>query len=231
MMRELLRGRLLPRVTLTLFFASASILHAQDYRAKVQGTVNDSSGAVIAGSQVTLSNVKTGISTKKTTNDSGQYIFDFVEPGTYTLIAEQTGFSKFQQENFTVQVRADVTINPVLSAGGVAEQVTVSENVVAVKFNTSGVDLTIDRKMLTDLPILGRNPFRLALLDPSVVDRGWGANNPFDMWGAANDRRRRRHEWKDRPPARRGAAGNDEQSLVCAADGCRSGVHRADQQR
>ena len=150
----------------------------------MQGTVSDSSGAVIAGSQVTLSNVKTGISTKKTTNDSGQYIFDFVEPGTYTLTAEQTGFSKFQQENFTVQVRADVTINPVLNVGGVAEQVTVSDTVVAVKFNTSGVDLTIDRKMLTDLPILGRNPFRLALLDPSVVDRGWGANNPFDMWGA-----------------------------------------------
>jgi len=56
---------------------------------------------------------------------------------------------------------------------------------VAVKFNSSGVDLTIDRKMLTDLPILGRNPFRLAYIDPSVVDRGWGANNPFDMWGAA----------------------------------------------
>lgn len=184
MMRELLRSGLLPRITLTLIFASAAVLHAQDYRAKVQGTVNDSTGAVIAGSQVTLSNVKTGISTRKTTNDSGQYIFDFVEPGTYTLIAEQTGFARFQQENFTVQVRADITINPVLSAGGIAEQVTVAEAVVAVKFNTSGVDLTIDRKMLTDLPILGRNPFRLALLDPSVVDRGWGANNPFDMWGA-----------------------------------------------
>ena len=146
MMRELLRSRLLPRVILTLLFSSASILHAQDYRAKVQGTVNDSSGAVIAGSQVTLSNVKTGISTVKTTNDAGQYIFDFVEPGTYTLIAEQTGFGKFQQENFTVQVRADVTINPVLSAGGVAEQVTVAQEVVAVKFNTSGVDLTIIEK-------------------------------------------------------------------------------------
>ena len=184
-MRRLLRSSFFPHVTLTLMFASAAVLHAQDYRAKVQGTVNDSSGAVIPGSQVTLSNVNTGISTRKTANDAGQYIFDLVEPGTYTLIAEQTGFGRFQQENFTVQVRADVTINPVLTAGGVAEQVTVSEAVVAVKFNTSGVDLTIDRKMLTDLPILGRNPFRLALLDPSVVDRGWGANNPFDMWGAA----------------------------------------------
>ena len=56
--------------------------------------------------------------TKKTTNDSGSVHLDFVEPGTYTLTAEQTGFSKFQQENFTVQVRADITINPVLNVGG-----------------------------------------------------------------------------------------------------------------
>ena len=126
-MRSLLRSSFFPQVTLTLILASTAVLRAQDYRAKVQGTVSDSSGAVIPGSQVTLSNVKTGISTRKTTNDSGQYIFDFVEPGTYTLIAEQTGFGRFQQENFTVQVRADVTVNPVLNAGGVAEQVTVSE--------------------------------------------------------------------------------------------------------
>jgi hypothetical protein len=180
-----LRRRLVRPLACVITLAMAASLAAQDYRAKVQGTVNDSSGAVVAGAQITLSNVKTGISVKKSSNESGQYIFDFVEPGTYTLTAEHTGFTKFLQENFTVQVRADITVNPVLSVGGVAEQVTVSDNVVAVKFNTSGMDLTIDRKMLTDLPILGRNPFRLALLDPSVVDRGWGANNPFDMWGAA----------------------------------------------
>ncbi len=184
MNRELRRIRLFGSIALTLILAYAGALHAQDYRAKVQGNVTDSSGGIIAGSEVTLSNVKTGVSVKKTTNDSGQYIFDLVEPGTYTLTAEQPGFSNFMQENFTVQVRADITIDPVLRVGGAAEQVTVSDTVVGVKFNSSGVDLTIDRKMLTDLPILGRNPFRLALLDPSVVDRGWGANNPFDMWGA-----------------------------------------------
>jgi hypothetical protein len=78
-MRCKLRGSsLVSPVALPLIFVYVAILPAQDYRAKVQGTVNDSSGAVIAGSQVTLSNVRTGISTKKTTNDLGQYIFDFV---------------------------------------------------------------------------------------------------------------------------------------------------------
>ena len=165
--------------------SSATVASAQDYRAKVQGIVTDSTEAVIVGAKVTLANINTGISNVKQTNASGQYVFDFVEPGSYSVTVESAGFNKFVQENITVQVRADITVNAVLTVGSMAEQVTVSETVAAVKFNTSGVDLTIDRKMLTDMPILGRNPFRLALVDPAVVDRGWGANNPFDMWGAA----------------------------------------------
>ena len=169
---------------LVLAAICVSVCPAQDYRAKVQGTVTDPSQAVILGAKVTLTNVNTGISTAKDTNTSGQYVFDFVEPGTYSVTVEMAGFNKFVQENILVQVRGDITVNPVLKVGNISEQVTVSEQVAAVKFNTSGVDLTIDRKMLTDLPILGRNPFRLAFVDPAVVDRGWGANNPYDMWGA-----------------------------------------------
>ena len=179
-------GRRTRRASAAVFALLLShVSFAQDYRAKVQGVVTDSSQAVVGGAKVTLTNLNTGISATKETNAVGQYIFEFVEPGTYSLSAEQPGFSKFVQQSFAVQVRADITVDPVLQVGNLADQVTVTETMTGVKFNTSSVDLTIDRKMLTDLPILGRNPFRLALLDPSVVDRGWGANNPFDMWGAA----------------------------------------------
>ena len=174
---------------LAAYFLAVAIfgtgLHAQDYRAKVQGTVTDSTQAVVVGAKVTLTNVNTGVAAAKTSGGGGQFVFDLVEPGTYSVIVEQAGFNKFVQENILVQVRADISVNPVLTVGNVSEQVTVSELAAPIKFNTSSVDLTIDRKMLTDLPIIGRNPFRLAFLDPSVVDRGWGANNPFDMWGAA----------------------------------------------
>jgi hypothetical protein len=71
---------------------------------------------------------------------------------------EKEGFNKWLHENFTVQVRADVTVNTTLAVGEVSQQVTVTGAVSPLKFNTSSVDLTIDRKMLTDLPILGRNP-------------------------------------------------------------------------
>jgi len=160
---------------------------AQDYRARVQGSVTDSSQGAIAGAKVTLQNTNTGVETSRTTNESGQYIFDFVDPGLYTVTVEATGFSKYVQQNVQVQVRGDVTVNAALNVGSVAETVNVSETVVGLQFNTSTMELTVDRKMLNELPIMQRNPFTLALLDPAVVNRYWDIahRNPFYMWSSS----------------------------------------------
>ncbi len=166
----------------------ATLLLAQDYRAKVQGTVSDSTGAVIAGVTVHLRNQNTGVEVTRTTNPSGQFLFDFVDPGTYELTAEMQGFSKFVQQNILVQTRGDVTVNPNLRVGGMVETVNVSTQAVEVQFNTSTMSLTVDRKMLTELPVLARNPFTLVLLDPAVVNRytsNLATRNPFYMWSSS----------------------------------------------
>ena len=174
-------------VVFALLALVAGVSSAQDYRAKVQGLVTDATQAVVVGARVTLHNDNTGVEAVKTTNEAGLYGFDFVEPGTYTVGVEQTGFAKFVQQNVLVQVRGDVTVNAVLKIGGVTETVTVQENVVAIQFNTSTMELTVDRKMLTDLPVMQRNPFTLALLDPAVVNRYWDIahRNPFYMWSSS----------------------------------------------
>ena len=160
----------------------------QEYRARVQGTVADSTEAVVAGAQVRLRNTNTGVEAVKHSNQNGQFLFDFVEPGTYELVAEMAGFSKFTQQNILVQVRGDVTVNPLLRIGALVETVNVSAQAVEVQFNTSTMALTVDRKMLTDLPVLARNPFTLALLDPAVVNRytsNLATRNPFYMWSSS----------------------------------------------
>ncbi|MBI3678953.1 MAG: carboxypeptidase regulatory-like domain-containing protein [Acidobacteria bacterium] len=99
-----------------------------------------------------------------------------------------TGFNKFVQQNILVQVRGDITVNPVLKPGTLVETVEVSAQTVEVQFNTSTMALTVDRKMLTDLPVLARNPFTLALLDPAVVNRytaNLATRNPFYMWSSS----------------------------------------------
>ena len=66
----------------------AQVAPAQDLRGKVGGTVADASGAVIPGASVTLANDNTNVSSTTQTSAAGQYLFDFVLPGTYTLTVE-----------------------------------------------------------------------------------------------------------------------------------------------
>src|SRR5664279_4546622 len=121
---------------------------AQDYRAKIQGIVTDSSDASVAAAKVTILNVNTGIAASRETGANGAYLFDNVEPGTYSVSAEFTGFSRQQQEGVLVQTRADVTVNFNLKPGAIVETMTVSAQAVTLQFNTTTRELTIDRKML-----------------------------------------------------------------------------------
>ncbi|MGH9658494.1 MAG: carboxypeptidase regulatory-like domain-containing protein, partial [Bryobacteraceae bacterium] len=171
-----------------ILLAASSIVLAQDYRARVQGLVTDSTNAAVVGAKVTLRNINTGIDAVKDSGETGQYLFDFVEPGTYVVSAELTGFSKAVQENVLVQTRADVTVNFSLKPGQLVETVNVTASAVTLQFNTSTRELTVDRKMLMDLPVKARNPFTLALLDPAVVNRYSTAfdRNPFFMWSSSS---------------------------------------------
>src|SRR5262245_1174724 len=107
-------------VVLVLFVLSALSL-AQAYRAKLQRIVSDTSGAALAGASVTLRNVGTGVEVTRQTNTEGRYIFDFVESGVYTVAVQATGFKKYEQRNFTVQNRGDLTVDARLEVGGVTE--------------------------------------------------------------------------------------------------------------
>ncbi|MDE3167308.1 MAG: carboxypeptidase regulatory-like domain-containing protein, partial [Acidobacteriota bacterium] len=100
-------------------------MNAQDYRAKVQGVVTDTSQAIAAGATVTLINTKTGIRTAKQSSATGQYVFEYVEPGDYEVDVELQGFTKFVQKNVAIQARGDVTVNAMLRPGSTHESVVV----------------------------------------------------------------------------------------------------------
>jgi len=166
--------------------AATSAAYAQDYRAKVQGLITDSTNASVAGAKVTLRNQGTGIEAARLSGPAGNYIFDFVEPGAYTVSAELAGFSRTTRQNVTVQTRADVTVNLSLNPGQVADSITVTDAAPQLQFNSSTRELTVDRKMLSELPVKQRNPFSLALLDPAVVNRYGAERNPFFMWSSSS---------------------------------------------
>ena len=124
----------------------------------------------MVGATVSLLNVNTGIKTVRTTSETGLYLFDLIDPGSYSVTIEAPGFTRFIQENIQVQTRDDITVNATLRPGAIAESITVTDTPVAVQFNSASRDLTIDSKLAQEMPRFDRNPFKLTLLAPSAVN-------------------------------------------------------------
>jgi len=164
-------------------FVFAPAGFAQEFRGKIQGLVTDSTEAAIAGATVTLANVNTGVKTIRQTNEIGRYIFDYVNPGAYAITVESAGFSKFTQENIQVQTLADITVNATLRPGALQESIVVKESPVEVQFNSSHNSMTINTELANKLPRFDRNPFKLALLNPAVVNTR-GEVLPYHSWAA-----------------------------------------------
>ena len=176
--------KFVPQLLAALFIGLLSFpALAQNFRGQVRGVVQDKSGSVLQGAKVTLLNVSTGVMAMKPTDSAGIYVFDFVEPGTYTVTVESPGFSKYVQTNVVVQAGGNVSVDATLSPGALEQSITVTETPPAIETTSSNVDLTIDTKMANDTPRIDRNPFKLTLIEPAAVNTR-GEMLPYQSWAA-----------------------------------------------
>jgi hypothetical protein len=151
----------------------------------ISGTVQDQSGAVIAGANVRAQNPATNFSRETTSATNGFYRFDQLPVGTYTISVEAAGFKKSVTQQVALSVNDALTLDMKLEVGQVSETVTVSEAPSAVNTETAVLGKTVDNRTLNDLPILsganGRNPLALAPLQAGVVPNG--QVGPFSVNG------------------------------------------------
>src|SRR5919106_4292528 len=151
----------------------------------ISGSVQDQSGAVIAGASVKAVNPATNFTRSTTSATNGSYRFDQLPVGTYTISAEAAGFKKVVTQNVALSVNDALTLDVKLEVGQVSEIVTVSEAPSAVNTETSVLGRTVDNRTLNDLPILsganGRNPLALAPLQAGVMPAG--QVGPFSVNG------------------------------------------------
>src|SRR5271155_36009 len=123
---------------LLLGLSCSSLSLAQEVDASINGSVTDSSGAVIPGAKVEITNVTTkGNPRSLQTDRSGSYTATNLAPGTYTISVSAAGFKAFKAENVTVFVAQKRTVDAHLQTGAVSETVTVQENAVAIETSSS----------------------------------------------------------------------------------------------
>src|ERR671913_1295268 len=121
-----------------LLTLAAAAAHAQGTASRVTGVVTDPSGAVVPGATVTLRNDATKVSFSTETTSTGQYSFESVQVGVYTVEVERQGFKKFSSPGNQVNVNQPATVDVRLEVGDVADVVTVQAAAELVQTSSSG---------------------------------------------------------------------------------------------
>lgn len=161
-------------IAISLLLPVAGVL-AQSSTTRVYGTVKDATGAVIAGAKITLiENASGRVMKSTTTSDEGTFVFPDISPGSYTVIAEQTGFKKAEVKDIKVDVGIPATVNLDLEQGAIGETVTVTAGDSQSVINSESAELAnvVSKRQIVDLPLNGRNPMQLAGLQAGVAGNG-----------------------------------------------------------
>lgn len=160
-------------ITTILFSALA---FGQSFTGSLRGRVVDPSGAPAPAAKVTITDEATNIPRSTVSSQEGEYEFFAVTPATYTLSIEATGFRRLERKGVVVSTQANVTLDLALELGQVSEQVNVTAEAPPLQTADASTGQLVDNKLITDLPLLGRNPYFEAELAQGVV---YAANPEF----------------------------------------------------
>jgi hypothetical protein len=164
-----------PRRFLTIFIAlliAVPSLWAQSNYGAIRGIITDAQGAVLPKSQVTLTSATTNIARSTVSNGAGEYTFSAVDPGTYTVTVEMSGFQKLERKGIIIDSGNTIPLDLTLTIGSEGQIVEVSASEPLINNGTSYNGQLIDSQKLQNLPNPGRNPFLFSKLDNNVTPVG-----------------------------------------------------------
>ena len=111
---------------LSVSLTAPAFAQSQAANGTIEGTVTDSSGGVLPGATVTITNLDTGAERVVITNEKGLYRAPLLTLGTYKVVAELQGFKKVEVTDIKLSVGQTAVVNATLWVGTVSETITVS---------------------------------------------------------------------------------------------------------
>jgi len=164
-------------------------VRAAEVTATISGTVKDSSGAVVSGAKVALTNIATNVSKTLRTDSSGAYLFTLVPIGNYRITTEQSGFKSYIREGIVLNVNQNAKLDIVLNPGEVKEVVEVLGDVSQVDTVSATLGSVETERRIVDLPLVERDTLQLGLLQAGVfpADDDDGSGNLFSVSGQRSE--------------------------------------------
>ena len=136
---------------------------------ELNGTVVDSSQAVLPGVTITLTEETTGFTRNIVSNEVGRFVAIAVTPGRYTIKAELSGFQTQTRTGVTIAVGQAVTLNLTLPVGGLQDQVTVTGEAPLIEPTQTQIGTNMSQQDIENLPMQGREQFALMQLVPGLT--------------------------------------------------------------
>src|SRR5262245_10319586 len=162
------------RLTLSLieFVCISVVVFGQGFQGGLRGSVRDAAGAVVPGVEVVLTNEATSLSRTTVTNESGEYSFAALEPGSYGLKASLASFKTVDLAGIRIGTQQFVTLDLKLELGALAETVSVGADVPLLETSNASTGTVLDSLSLETLPAPGRNAFMIGVSVPTVIPSG-----------------------------------------------------------
>lgn len=169
-----------PRVILTSFitflfitmvFAASAFAQAESGSAAIEGVVKDQNGAVVQGATVLIKNKETGLERTVMTNSNGAFSASVLPVGNYVVTTKASGFAEVPK-TITLTVGESTPVEIVLGLQGASVQVDVTGDSDVISAETESTGSTISPRLVSDLPVRGRNFTEFVQLTPAVVQEG-----------------------------------------------------------
>jgi Carboxypeptidase regulatory-like domain len=176
-------------VSLSLSILGSEPAAAQQASALITGTVKDTTGAVVAGAKITVTNTGTNVSHSTTTGKDGDYLFSLLPIGTYQLAVEAAGFEKYAQTGITLEINQKARLDIELKVGSTSQVVEVQGNVTQVDTVSATLGKVENTTRIENLPLAARDTMQLGLLQAGVFapDQDDGSGNPFSVSGQRSE--------------------------------------------
>jgi hypothetical protein len=181
------------RAALMALLASFAAI-SQSITGSITGIVTDSSGGLIPGAQVTVTNTGTGIRITATSDSSGNYNVPLLPRGDYRVEVSAQGFKRFVRDGITLQVQQTARIDVQMAVGDLAESVVVSADAGQLETENATLGKIVDNRSIVNLPLNTRNVYSLVFLTPGVsgsVGNSYGEmrysvnGEPWIRWSTA----------------------------------------------
>src|SRR5262245_39534657 len=146
-----------------------SLVSAQSYTGTIAGAVTDSSGAVVPGATVTITNQQTDHKDTVITGADGRFTSLPLPPGEYRVDVGLQGFRRAARPNVVVQIGSAVTVDLRMEVGQLTDEVEVNATAPLLETTNGTIGKVVDNKRILELPLNTRNVYSLIFLTPGVA--------------------------------------------------------------